>query len=144
MRSSLVALIRAEAAPSSAPVVPGSWDVTHEDAGWSSVYPLGRADGRCFHARLLGRTAALRGVFVVLGSPALLQALSDRIAADALPWTATWPGIAALRADSGASAVAVKAAWQDDRPRDEGDQPIGTLVAMRAAMAGFTDDDGEA
>ena len=157
MRPVLVALIRARPAPESAPVVPASWDVVEECDGWSTVYPRGREahPEACFHARLCGRVAAqpLRGVYVVLGPRPLLDMLAARIAADALPWSSSWLGLAALRADTSAPAVAARAAFVDDRPRVVTSAPgvepvvygarVGVLVAMRSGMAGFGDDDGE-
>ena len=138
MRPVLVALIRARPAPESAPVVPASWDVTEEASGWSTLYPLGRE--------------ANPDAFVILGPRPLLDMIDARIAADNLPWSASWLGLAALRADASAPAVAAKAAFVDDRPRlvtsAPGVEPvtygapIGVLVALRSGMAG-NDDSGE-
>lgn len=129
-----------------APLIPGSWDSVEEDNKWSTIYPLGR-EARpdiFFHARLIYRPTALRGVYVCVGPNVVLQNLADRIASDALAWTQTWSGVAAVRADGGANATAIKAAWPDERPIDPDTLlPIGIKVMLRATMAGFLDDDGE-
>lgn len=149
--SALVAFIRADAVLD-VPVVPGSWDVSPESNRWASIYPGGRG-GVFFHARLIARASGNpgRAVFVCTGSPGVLAVLAARIAADGLPWTQTWATLAALRADAGATASAIKAAWPDERPHtwsgppgapvDGG--PIGTLVALWARMAGFDTEDAE-
>lgn len=137
--ATLIALIRAEAAPLDAPVVPGSWDRIIEASRWCSLYPLGREDGRHLHARLVLRDSdtPTRGLFVCTGPRAMLDALADRIAADSLPWTRTWATLAALRADPSAAAVAIRAAWPDERPRG-----VGTLVAHWTRMAGALEENG--
>lgn len=148
--SALLAFIRAE--PSrDVPLVPASWDVTVEDNRWSTLYPLGRDQpGVFFHARLIARASGnpLRAVFVCTGAPGVLQRLADRIAADRLPWTQTWATLAALRADSGATATAIKAAWTDERPHAYDAQgadlgPVGVRVALYGRMAGFNAEDAE-
>lgn len=150
-RGTLLAYIRAHATLDQ-PLVPGSWAITQEASRWASVYPLGRPGPVC-HAKLIARTSGnpTRAMFVVTGAPAVLQYVADLIAADALPWTRTWASLAALRADVGAVAVGIRAAWPDERRRawsgppgaliDGG--PLGTLVALHFRMAGFDDDDGE-
>lgn len=151
-RGSLLAYIRAHATLDQ-PLVPASWDVTQEASRWSSVYPLGRTSTDVsFHARLMIRRTGFtphRGLFACVGTPAVLQALADRIAADALAWTRTWATLAAFRADTVPAIVALRGEYPDERPRLwSGDPPvdggpIGTLVALHARMAGFDDDDGE-
>lgn len=138
--ATLIALIRAEAAPLDAPVVPGSWDRIVEAHRWCSLYPLGREDSRHIHMRLVLRDSGTptRALFVCTGPSAMLARLADRIAADGLPWTRTWSTLAALRADASAAAVAIRAAWPDERP-----QGTGTLVAHWARMAGALAEDGE-
>lgn len=155
MRPVLVGLIRARPAPESAPVAPPAWDVVEERDGWSTVYPLGREarPDAFFHARLVGRTAPQRGIYVVLGPRPLLDMIDARIAADALPWSRSWLGLAAMRADTSPLAVAARAAVVDDRPLTvtsaQGVEPvtygapIGVRVALRSGMAGFAEDDGE-
>lgn len=102
--SSLIALIRADAVLD-APAVPQSWQRQVESNGWTSVYPLGKADGRFFSARLILRQAAnpTRALFVCTGPAAMLDRLATAIAADALPWTKTWATLAALRTDGARS-----------------------------------------
>lgn len=138
--ATLLALIRADAAPLDAPVVPVAWTRVVEADRWCSVYPLGRVDGRHIHMRLVLRDAGTptRAVFVCTGPASMLTRLADRIAADGLPWTRTWATLAALRADGSAAAVAVRAAWPDERPRG-----AGTLVAHWRRMAGSLAEDAE-
>jgi hypothetical protein len=134
------------------PVVPGGWDLTVEGNRWCTIYPLG-IGGVSFFARLIARgTPTTRAVFVCTGSSAVLNRLATYIAGAGLPWAGSWSTLTALRNDSGATAVAIRAAWVDERPHlfsgpigatvDGG--PVGTLVALYARMAGFGTDDGEA
>jgi hypothetical protein len=145
-RGTLLAFIRARAAPLDVPMVPGSWDITAESARWATLYPLGRIarpDVMC-HARLVLRDSGTptRAMFVIVGQPAVLSAIADMVVADGLPWTRTWADLPTFRADPGAVAVAIRAAWPDERPRPGG-SPVGTLVALWTRMAGFLDDDAE-
>lgn len=137
--ATLVAFVRADAVID-VPLIPGAWELTRHDNRWCTVYPLGREDGRRFHARLIARAAGnpQRALFVCTGAQAMLDALAARIAADALPWTQTWPTLAALRADAGATATAIRAAWPDERPNAG-----STLVALWARMAGALGEDAE-
>ncbi len=126
------------------PLVPASWDVIPEDSRWCSVYPLGR-EARpdiYFHCRLMVRRTATtpdRGLFVCVGTPAVLQHLADRIAADGLAFTLTWPSLAALRADATPAVVTLRSEYPDERPTGD----AGTVVRLFARMAGWLDDDGE-
>lgn len=149
--STLLAFIRADAALD-VPLVPGTWDVAAESNRWASVYPLGRiaSPGVCFYARLIARASGnpTRALFVCTGAPGVLSRLATMIAADGLPWTQTWATLAALRADGGATATAVKAAWPDERRHAFDAQgtdlgPVGTLVALYGRMAGFDGEDAE-
>lgn len=151
--STLIVLVRADAVLD-APVIPGSWERQVESNRWSTCYPLGKDHADVFfHARLMLRQAGnpQRAVFVCTGPAAVLQRLADAIASDGLAWTRTWASAAALRADGGAIAQAVKAAWVDDRQRPNTGTleapvlvaPIGQLVALRARMAGYDGEDGE-
>lgn len=137
--ATLIAFIRADAVLD-VPMVPGAWELTQHTNRWCTVYPLGREDGRSFNARLVARASGnpQRAIFVCTGGAAMLTALANRIAADALPWTQTWPTLAALRGDAGATARAIRAAWPDERP-DAG----STLVALWARMAGSLGEDAE-
>lgn len=137
--SSLIAFVRADAVLD-VPVVPGTWDLVQESNRWSSIYPLGRADGRCFYARLIARQSGqpTHALFACVGPAAMLTRLANQIAADGLGFTQTWPTLAALRADGGAVALGIKAAWPDERPGG-----VGTLVALWARMEGFDAEDGE-
>lgn len=145
--SALLAYIRAEVAPLHAPLIPGSWDRVIEDDRWSTIWPLGRAARPevWFHARLVLRndTTPTRALFICTGERVVLNALADRIAADALPWTRTWLTLAEIRADATALAVGLRAAWPDERPRNDLGQPIGTLVGHWRRMAGFVHEDAE-
>lgn len=136
--SALIAFIRADPALD-VPIVPAQWDVSIESNRWATLYPAQRG-GVFFHARLIARASGNpgRAVFVCTGAPGVLAVLAARIAADALPWTQTWATLAALRADAGATATAIKAAWPDERPGG-----VGTLVALWARMAGFDTEDAE-
>jgi|SRR6478609_5882287 len=153
--SALLCYVRAQPAPTDAPLVPLAWDVVPESNRWATLYPLGR-DARpdvFFHARLIARASGnpQRAAFVCTGPAGVLARLATQIAADSLPWTQTWATLAALRADGGATATAIKAQWPDERPHvwsgppaapvDGG--PIGTLVALYARMAGFDSEDAE-
>lgn len=147
--STLIALIRAEAGRD-VPVVPGSWELLAESNRWASIYPLGRDQGAVmFCARLMFRQAAqpTRALFVCTGPAAVLSRLADAIAADGLPWTQTWASLAALRADAGVIATAVKAAWPDERPRTNAGTlaaPVmGSVVTLPARMAGALSEDAE-
>jgi hypothetical protein len=146
-RGTLLAFIRATPAPLDTPLVPGSWDVTPEAHRWSTVYPLGRLarPDVFFHARLIVRDSGTptRAMFVCVGAPVVLQALADRIASDGIAFTRTWATLPLFRADAQATAATIRAAWPDERPRDAGLNPIGTLVALWSRMAGFDDDDAE-
>jgi hypothetical protein len=73
-----------------------------------------------------------------------------QIAADGIAFTMTWANLGALRADGGATATAIKAAWPDERPTTNTGTvgspvwtPSGTLVAHYARMAGATAEDAE-
>jgi hypothetical protein len=142
--SALLAFIRADATRD-VPVVPGTWEVVVEDRRWSSVYPLGRADGRFFSARLIARQSGTptHAMFVCTGPSAMLTRLANQIGTDGLGFTQTWPSLPALRADAGATATAIKAAWPDERPLDGSGTPVGTLVAHYARVAGFGTEDAE-
>lgn len=150
--STLIALIRAELGRD-VPVVPGSWELVPEDNRWSSIYPLGKDQPAVvLHARLMLRQAGQpqRALFVCTGPAQVLSRLSTAIAADGLPWTQTWASLAALRADAGLVASAVKSAWPDDRPRANTGTlaspvlvPVGNVLALPARMAGALDEDGE-
>lgn len=141
-RGTLLAYVRAHQTLDQ-PLVPGSWEVMQGDSRWASVWPLGRTANpdTFFHCWMAIRRAGFtphRGLFVCTGAPSVLQALADRIAADALPWTLTWPSLAAFRADATASVVTLRGEYPDERP------PGGVpLVALWSRMAGWLDDDGE-
>lgn len=137
--ATLIAFVRADAVID-VPVVPGAWEITQHDNRWSTVYPLGREDGRSFNVRLIARDGSQpqRACFVCTGPAGVLQRLADRIAADGLAWTRTWPTLAVLRADGTAAAIAVRGKWPDERP-DAG----STLVALWARMAGALGEDAE-
>ena len=136
--SALIAYVRADAVLD-VPVVPVSWELVQADNRWCAVYPLGRP-GVFFHARLIARASGqpTRAVFVCTGASAVLSRLATQITADGLPWTQTWASLPALRADAGATATAIKAAWPDERPGG-----TGTLVALWARMAGALSEDAE-
>jgi hypothetical protein len=139
--ATLLAYIRAHATDN-APLVPVQWDRLIEDDGWATIYPLG-SEARpdvFFHARLVLRHPSdpNRALFVCTSDrAAMLQHLADRIAEDDLAWTRTWARLPLLRADATALAVALRAAWPDERPRDEGGNPVGARVAHYARMTGF-------
>jgi hypothetical protein len=141
--AALIALIRAEVAPTDAPLIPAGWDRIIESDRWCTIYPLGRVarPDIFFHARLVLRdvTTPTRALFVCTGPRVVLDALAARIAADALPWTRTWLTLSALRADNTAAAIAIRNAWPDERPGG-----VGTLVAHWRRMAGFYDEDADA
>lgn len=114
------------------PVVPSSWDLGIEASGWISVYPLGR-EARpdiWFFARLMASDAG-EGAFIAVGPAAVIRELTTRVSQS---WT-----IADLRADNGAVATAIKAAWKDERPRDElGNVVAGSeLVTLYGSPAGY-------
>lgn len=150
--ATLVAYVRADATLD-IPVVPWSWEVTVQDNRWSTVYPQGRSDGKCFHARLIARDGSQpnRAVFVCTGKRNQLDKFATKIANDALAWTMTWDTLGALRADNGATATSVKGKWVDERPHalsgpinapvDSG--PVGNLVGLYARVAGELNEDGE-
>ena len=98
--STLIAFIRADLTLDDTPVLPASWQRTIESDRWTSIYPLGKADGRYFHARLIARAAGNpgRALFVCTGPAPMLTRLAAAIANDALPWTRTWATLAELRA----------------------------------------------
>lgn len=141
--SAILAYIRADAVQD-APLVPASWDRQPCSNRWCVIYPNGRG-GVFFHARLIARASGNpgRALFVCTGAAGVLTALANQIAADGLPWTQAWASLAALRADGGALATAIKAAWPDERPRDGSGNPVGTLVALWARMAGALAEDAE-
>jgi hypothetical protein len=149
--AALIALIPAEPAPLRAPRIRAGWERTIEDDGWTSVFPGGRADGRFFSARLILRDAGnpLRAVFVCTGTRAVLNFLANEIEeqrthpTNPMPWLRTWLTLPLLRADGSAPAVAIRAAWPDERRRDELGNPIGTLVAHWRRMAGAPAEDAE-
>jgi len=130
-------------------LTPASWEAIAEDAGWSTVYPLGR-DGASeiggqsrahrdvyFHARLMVAHPSLpRGLYVCVGHPWVLSRLADAIAADGLAWTRTWSSLAALRSDVSALAAELRASWPAEHIEGGG-------VRLRARMAGHLDDDAE-
>jgi len=145
--STLLAFVRANTAVdpigglvADVPIVPGTWDVVVESNRWSSIYPLGRVGGPCFFARLIARQSGQpgRAMFVCIGPAVMLTRLANQIASDGLGFTQTWANLAALRADGGAVALGIKAAWPDERPGG-----AGTLVALWARMAGLDSEDGE-
>lgn len=119
------------------PKVPAGWTVIPESGEWSTLYP-NYPDSRFIHARCCAVSGA-NALFALFGPRAWL----DQIAAIV---TYSWPSIAALRADNGTVATQIKAAWLDDRLRDQngtlinGSEPVQML---RHRMAGFSDDDGE-
>ena len=117
-------VVDAESRPS--PAVPVGWDVIVEAGGWCTLYPLGREarPDAWIHALLVARDGS-NGAWVILGP----RAIVDRIVAVA---ARSWTDLAALRADGGAVATRLKAAWEGG---------VGTTV--RARMASFLDDDGE-
>ena len=119
--------------PVKTPRVPAGWDVVPECFGFASLYPNGRG-GIVVHS-LCAAVSGANGLFVLFGPRAAL----DKIAAIVAN---SWPSVANLRADTGAVAQQVKAAWPDDRSEAQisnGDP----VVAIRSRMAGFLDDDGE-
>lgn len=136
--ATLIAYIRAD--PSiDTPVVPVTWEVSVENNRWTTLYPLGRG-GVSFFARLIARTSGTptRALFICTGGTVVLNRLASQIATDGLPWTQTWTNLPALRADAGALAVAIRAAWPDERPGG-----LGSLVGLYSRMASFPSDDGE-
>lgn len=150
--STLIAFITADPTLD-APAIPPTWDRQVESNRWTTVFPLGRG-APSFSARLMARAAGnpTRALFVCVGPAPMLTRLAAAIAADALPWTKTWATLVALRADAGAIATAIKAAWPDERQHtwtgtppgalvDGG--PIGTLVALLGRIAGADAEDAE-
>ena len=123
-------------------LVPASWDKVLEADRWDTIYPLGRIaqPGVFFHARLIFAHATLpRGLFVVCGTPAVLQYLADRIAEDALSWTRTWANLGALRDDPTPAVQTMITEIIDERPAGD----IGSRARLFSRIAGFEDDDGE-
>lgn len=121
------------------PKVPAGWDVLTESNGWCTIWPGGRtAQGQVIHARMMVQQGA-NGAFILFGPRTWLDQIQALV-------TNSWASIAALRADSGATATTIKAAWLDDRARDSQGvllAPSDPIVALRARMAGFESDDGE-
>lgn len=144
--ASLLAFIRADASLD-VPVTPQGWDVAPEDNRWATIYPLGRVarPDVFFHARLIARASNNpgRALFVCTGPGPVLTRLATAIASDALPWSATWASLPALRADAGPTATAIKNAWPDERPLDADGNPVGVLVALYARVAGYEAESGE-
>jgi hypothetical protein len=109
---------------------------------WTTIWPLGRVanPGVFLHARLLFSHPSLpRGLFVCCAAPAVLQRLTDRIAADALPWTLTWASLGALRTDVTPAVVSMRDQIIDERPAGD----TGSRARLFARVAGYEDDDGE-
>ena len=120
------------------PKVPATWTVIPESSGWCTVYP-NWPDSRFIHCRCCAVSGA-NAFFALFGPRAWL----DQIAALV---TYSWPSIAALRADNGTVATQIKAAWLDDRQKDQNGTIVNGLEPiqkLRQRMAGFADDDGEA
>lgn len=118
------------------PVVPAGWTVQYEHYGWVTLWRdrLGQP-GDFAHAWLAVRDAApnqARGCWVVIGPSALIDALKPRV-------TRWWETAAALRADGGAIATSIKAAWRDERRSGDSGERVRLLVRI----AGFDDDNAE-
>lgn len=110
-------------------IVPAApWkDTMAEDASWFTAWPLGRAEQR---------DAFVNGRVVTASLPDGKRAFFVQCDADVLPAvleiaTTSWPGIAALRADTGSEAMAVKAAW------------LGSELEIDGRIAGYLDVNGE-
>ncbi len=119
------------------PLVPAAWDVTQETSRWCSISP---APGVVFHCRLMIRRSGFsphRALFVCVGTPAAMQYLADRIAADGLPWTLTWANLAAFRADATPAVATLRGEWPSA-------EAPGGLARLLTRMAGYLDDDAEA
>lgn len=110
------------------PTVPAQWTAVYEDNGWCTVR---HADGRWFHAWLACENGA-NAAFVVEGP----RAIVDFIVGSS---SRAWATLNDLRADGGAVALAVKAAWLA-RWEDLGEPGV---IRVRARIAGYLDDDGE-
>lgn len=106
------------------PAVPPTWRVVPECDGWTTLYPNPERVDLFVHAWLACETTA--GAFVIFGPRALVDAI---VAAASRSWTS----LAALRADNGAVATAVKTAWLA--------RWGGAVLPFR--VAGYDEDDGE-
>lgn len=106
------------------PVVPAGWTAIYEDAGWVT---LRRASmpGAFMHAWLACEQGA-NGVWLLVGPRAWVDAIVALV-------QYAWSSLPALRADNGAAATQVKAAWVAQH---------GSAVVV-SRVAGFLDDDGE-
>lgn len=107
------------------PSVPGSWDVTPEADGWSTLYPLGRATNPDVYVHAFLGAETTSGAWFITGP----RAVVDQIVALA---TRSWATLGELRADNGAVATAVKTAWIA--------RWGGAVIPYR--MAGYDEDDG--
>lgn len=110
------------------PDVPAGWDLQCDDGRCIVIWPRGREERPHLFLRCkVVAATALKVALLVHGPDAILEAV---LAATPLAWT-----LSELRALGTAAATQIKAAWIDDRPRDENGDPIGPLVAMSGGYA---------
>lgn len=136
-RGQLIAFVRAELGRD-VPLVPATWRVSPIANRWAAIDPPGAREP--FLARLIMRSGANpdRALLVCIGEPVTLAFLASTIAADALPWTQTWPDLDALLEDTRPGVVALRGTWPDERhPAAPGGTP---LIGIHTHVAGWLGD----
>ena len=121
-------VLTGEAGDILAPATPWEGQVEGE-TGWLTYWPAGRAE----RPNVFVQCRALTTATLTGGRAAFFaQGPSARIAQIQALATKSWDGLAALRVDATAAAVAVRAAWVGES--------VGTL---RHRVAGYGDTNGE-
>lgn len=116
------------------PQLPAGWDCLVESNGWVSIWPLGRVNRPdVFLSAWLAVRISNQGCWVLLGNSTYLTQIQALVAN-------SWASVAALRADNGATATAIKNAWVDERQKDANGNVIDTsapIVYLRRNICGF-------